>query len=104
MKITMYKYYSNFGDKFHQFELNDEIYDKVSFELNDKTENYRLEECKDGFTRIYWDSFDDFAIKAEFKLQNFISGDFGENLYIKLPLSNGKFIKIKPTKVVWTRA
>lgn len=103
MTITMYKYYSNFGDKFHQFELNDEIYDKVSFELNDKAENYRLEECKDGFTRIYWSGFDDFAIKAEFKLQNFISGDFGENLYIKLPLSNGKFIKIKPTKVVWIR-
>lgn len=104
MTITMYKYYSSFGDRFHQFELNDEIYDKVSFELADKTDLYRLEECKDGFTRIYWDGFDDFAQKAEFKLQNFISGDYGKDLYIKLPLLNGKFIKIKPTEVLWTRA
>lgn len=99
----MYKYYSNFGDKFHQFELNDEIYDKVSFELNDKAENYHLEECKDGFIRIYWEGYSDFTIKAEFKLQNFISGDYGKDLCIKLPLSNGKFIKIKPTEVKWSR-
>jgi hypothetical protein len=99
----MYKYYSSFGDKFHQFELNGEIYDKVNFELADKTKLCRLEECKDGFIRIYWDDYNDSAIKAEFKLQNFISGDFGENLYIKLPLSNGKFIKIKVTEVKWAR-